>query len=92
MTTLLKHDIIKLPNKVIHKKKMAKISENPLTKYKRENKLSWNDLSNEVGISKQSLINISHLTPKTMGKIRVETAIKLNEKLGVSLMEYLLTK
>jgi len=68
---------------------MAKISENPLTKYKRESELSWNEISKMTNLSRQSLINITHLDQKTIGNIKVSTAIILNEKLGVSLMEYL---
>ena len=57
-----------------------------LTKYKQDNELTWQQLADEIGISRQSL---DHIVKSRSPKITIENVIKIYNATGLSSHDYL---
>lgn len=57
-----------------------------LVKYKRQNKLTWDEFAKKIGITRQ---NLTHIIRKRSPKIGIKTAMKIEALTGLGAHEYL---
>lgn len=64
------------------------ITLNPLGKYKEITGSTYDELSDQTGLPRQTLCDIANMSPLRMGQIRLRTVHIINKKLGIDLLKY----
>ncbi len=61
---------------------------NPLVEYKKASSLEWSEIAKKAGITVQCLFSLRRKDVSDFGLVRLETAVRLKDKLGIDLIHY----
>lgn len=61
---------------------------NPLVEYKKNSNKEWSEIAEITGMTEQGLYCLCRKDVSEMGLVRLRTAVKLKETIGVDLIQY----